>query len=249
MYVLGQVLALRKLDFFRREVENGDACRDATARQRILEAPFAGFGRPGIELALRTGVADFPWRDVSLGEPSLDLGDWSPTGRPKGELARIRDVLQGCSRVRGVTLRGQVVSFPQGLLAADFNLNGQPMVGIAEELGFILTISTRLTALSMRSVELCLLLALSVFLSRLCKRIQADTACLQGQFAQGARLAGSFELVEWAQLGAAGAEWPAVVRGLVGWGNGGASAARGGARAGRRCRHWSTAASKRHVFD
>jgi hypothetical protein len=158
LHILGQVLALRKLDFFRREVENGDACRDAAARKRIREAPFAGFGRPGIELALRTGVEDFPWRDVSLGEPSLDLGDWSPVGRPKGELARIREVLHGCSRVRGVTLRGQVVSFPQGLLAADFNLNGQPMVGVAEELGFVLTISTRLTALSMRFVLRCVLL-------------------------------------------------------------------------------------------
>ncbi len=171
------MLALRKLDFFRREVESGDACRDAAARQRIREAPFAGFGRPGIELALRTGVADFPWRDVSLGEPSLDLGDWSPVGRPMGELARIRGVLQGCRRVRGVTLRGQVVSFPQGLLAADFNLSGQPMVGVAEELGFILTISTHLTALSLRCGARCLRLPVVSLTSRLLQLISRRSLC------------------------------------------------------------------------
>ena len=145
---------LKKLNFFRREVEEGAACRDSAARARIRAAPFADFDRPGIELALRTGVIDFPWRDVSLGELSLDLGDWSPAGRPPDELSRIRAVLRtACGRVRGVTLRGQVLSFPQGLMASDVNLNGQPMSGVAGELGFLLTVSTRLTNLSMRCVR------------------------------------------------------------------------------------------------
>ncbi len=110
---LRQVLALKKLSFFRREVEDGEACRDAGARARIRAAPFADFNQPGIDLALRTGVMDFPWRDVSLGELSLDLGEWSPAGRPADELARIRAVLrESCGRVRGATLRGQVLPFP-----------------------------------------------------------------------------------------------------------------------------------------
>ena len=143
-------MALRKLQFFCQEVEYGDACHDTAMRARIRAAPFSCFSREGIELELRTGVV-FPWRDVSRAEPTLDLGDWSPVDHPVGELHRIRAVLRNqCGRVRGIALRGQLLSFSQGLLAAEIDLSGQAMTGVADALGFLLTVSTRLTSLSMR---------------------------------------------------------------------------------------------------
>lgn len=45
-----------------------------------------------------------------------------------------------------------MLSFPQGLMASDVDLSGQPMADVAEELGFLLTVGTRLTNLSMRCV-------------------------------------------------------------------------------------------------
>ena len=145
---------MRKLTFFRDQVENGPAAHNQDLRSRIHAAASASFARHGIEHALLTGVVDFPWEDLSNGSPTMNLADWTPVGRPGEDLERIRAVLrEHMMHLRAVSIRGQLVSFPHGLLAAEINLNGQLLSGAAETLGYVLSIDTALTSLSLRCLD------------------------------------------------------------------------------------------------
>jgi hypothetical protein len=142
-------MAMLKIEIYVESVKTD--CDDAVL-ERILARPFAEFARQTVVLELRTGIRNFPWKDVAEKNPTVDFGSWSPAGIESSKLDLVIQALAANTNLRTVRIEGNDITLDGGWLAKEINWDNSAAVRSAPATAALLLRNCRaVTSLSLRS--------------------------------------------------------------------------------------------------
>ena len=118
-------MAMLKVEIYVESVKSN--CDDAVL-ERILARPFAEFARQTVVLELRTGIRNFPWKDVAEKNSVVDFGSWSPSGIEASKLDMVVQALADNHNLRTIRVNGHEVSLSGGWESKEINWDRSPAV-------------------------------------------------------------------------------------------------------------------------
>jgi hypothetical protein len=86
---------------------------------QIMDRPFLDFADESAVMELRTGLVDFPWREVAQKRALVDFGRWTPSGVDPAALALVVDALAANNQLRAVRMCGHEAVLGCGWASAE----------------------------------------------------------------------------------------------------------------------------------
>ena len=138
--IKAKTLALQKIRICAHQVQKGEAKQSI---QLFLDQPLEVFASQFVELEVKTGLFDFPWKEVLGKEGTLKLGRWRAEGIEPDKLFLVSEELAKNTNLRLVMLddySGKPLSLPlpEGWASKKLNWINPPMVQQSPALAVLL---------------------------------------------------------------------------------------------------------------